>query len=102
MSGDEDGLGRLDRLLRAPLAPVADNGFSARVMAKLARADVPRSVPGAALLSIVAGLLLALFTAGGFSEWVERTGYSLATSLPLATAAFVLALTILGMRAFAD
>jgi hypothetical protein len=99
VSGNED---RLDRLLRAPLDPIADNGFSARVMAKMARADARHSWLESAVLAIAAGLLLAILSTAGFAEWVARISDSLANSVPLAVAAFALALTLLFARALAE
>ena len=99
MNGDDE---RLDRLLCAPLAPIPDNGFSARVMAKTASADARQSWLETVVLATAACALLAGLSLAGLPESIERVGVGLATSLPLAIAGFALALTYACTRVLAD
>lgn len=99
MSDDNE---RLDRLLSAPLAPVADNGFSTRVMTKIATADAHYHWLENAVLAITAFILVAALSAAGFFDWIENVGLSLATSLPLAIAGLALTITWSYTRALAD
>ncbi|HEY3776556.1 MAG TPA: hypothetical protein VGL35_00715 [Rhizomicrobium sp.] len=99
MTADES---RLDRLLAAPLASVEDRGFSASVMARIAGAEEQQTWLETAALTTAAGLFLAFLSASGFSEWIGRLGYSLASSLPLAIAALALALTFSCARILAE
>jgi len=93
---------RLDRLLSAPLPPVADDGFSGRVIAKIAATNIRQPWLETAVLVATACVVVAALSEAGFSEWLERAGFSLATSLPLAIAGFALALTLSCARVLAD
>jgi RNA polymerase sigma factor (sigma-70 family) len=97
MSGDHE---RLDGLLSAPLTPVPDNGFSARVMMKMG--DRRQSLLETTLLAAAACVFLILLTVAGFPEWIEGVSTGVATSLPLAVAGFALALTFSYTRALSD
>lgn len=99
MNGSDD---RLDQLLRAPLGPIADNGFSARVVAEIARAQERKSQRETLVLAIAAGILLLFLSAAGFSQWIARLGDSAANSLPLAMGAFAIAVTWAGLRVLAE
>lgn len=99
MSDDNE---RLDRLLSIPLAPVADNGFSTRVMTMVASVDARYHWLENTVLAITAFILVATLSAAGFSDWIENVGVSLATSLPLAIAGLALAITWSYTRALAD
>ena len=100
MSGDGE---KLDRLLLAPLAPVADNGFSERVITQVAGTGADQPWLEAAVLAAAACILFAAVPLGGLSEWLERASANLAaTALPLAIAGFALAITWSYTRALAD
>ena len=99
MNGNEENL---DRLLSAPLAAVADDGFSARVTARMAAAGASQTSFETALFVAAAGALLIVLSMAGLPEWLQRVSLSLANSLPLAVAAFALALTALYTRVLAD
>lgn len=93
---------RLDRLLAAPLAPMDDAGFSARVMAHIAvqpaRAWLLEEI--AVLVSL--GLIVAFAASTRFSDWIVSLGGDLATSLPFAAAILTLTLTLIFMRPAAE
>ena len=85
---------RLDALLAQPLEDVADNGFSARVMAQI----VSRSRRNAAVTWIVLVLaalpLLWLLPVPALSETAARLAPALAGAAPLALACGLLLLTL--------
>lgn len=94
---------RLDRLLSAPLVPVADNSFSARVMRAIAAADARPPWLDTAVLAVAGCLVLAALPLAGISEGIEHASASLAaTALPLAVAGLALALTWSYTHALAD
>lgn len=99
MSDSDD---RLGRLLRAPLAPVADAGFSAQVMARIAVPPKHSWWLDEAVLFAAAGLVPAFVASTELPGRIANLGYDLATSLPVATAALVLTLTLAFVRATAD
>lgn len=99
MSDNDD---RLDRLLCAPLPTVADGGFSARVMARIGASSKRRWWLDEFLVLSAAGLVLAVVASTEFPGWIAGLGYSLATSLPLATAALVLVVTLTLARPVAE
>ncbi|HLY06568.1 MAG TPA: hypothetical protein VKR31_12555 [Rhizomicrobium sp.] len=93
---------RLDQLLSAPLAPVADGGFSARVMANVSTVETREPWLETAVLAVTACVLVAVLSTAGFSEWIAGVSVTLATSLPLAIAGLALAITWSYTRALAD
>ena len=93
---------KLDWLLSAPLVPVADNGFSTRVMTTIAVTDARQPRLETAVLAMTACALVAALSIAGFSDWIVQVGVSLATSLPLAIAGLALTLTWSYARTLAD
>jgi len=99
MKGNGD---KLDALLFAPLPPVADGGFSDRVVARLPampeRAAWREWVP----VVVTALLLVAFLPVAQLSHSIESLSYGLGSSLPLAMAALAIALTGAFARTLAD
>ena len=92
----------LDELLTQPLAPVADNGFSARVIARVKSEERRRAavvIFAAAAAAVLACLLVPLHEiTGDFAAELIQLG----TSPMVALAAALLVLTFLVDRLWAD
>ncbi|HEY8696818.1 MAG TPA: hypothetical protein VIM02_04315 [Rhizomicrobium sp.] len=84
----------LDDLLSRPLPAVADNGFSARVMQRVAGLEWLRSMISTAALLLCALALLLLVPVSGIEDTLARLAPAIAASLPLSIAAGAIALSL--------
>lgn len=83
----------LDQLLSAPLAPVADAGFSARVMGRIRREEQKRLAVWSIFVAITATIACILLPMTILTDTVNHLVVSLATSLQVGIAVLVAALT---------
>lgn len=94
---------RLDELLSSPLVPVADNGFSARVMTTIAAAEARQPWLETAVLAGAGFVVLAALLLAGIPEWIENASARIeVTALPLAIAGLALSLTWSYSRVLTD
>jgi hypothetical protein len=84
----------LDDLLSQPLPAVADGGFSARVMQRVAGREWFRSMLSTAALLLCALALLLLVPVSGIEDTLARLAPAIAASLPLSIAAGAIALSL--------
>lgn len=84
----------LDDLLSQPLSAIADDGFSARVMQRVAWRDWQRSLLSTAALLLCALALLLLVPVSGIENTLARLAPAIAASLPLSIAAGAIALSL--------
>jgi hypothetical protein len=84
----------LDDLLSQPLPAIADNGFSARVVARIAKQEWLRSMISTAALLLCALALLLLVPVSGIEDTLARLAPAIAASLPLSIAAGAIALSL--------
>lgn len=84
----------LDDLLSQPLPAVADNGFSTRVVARIAKQEWLRSMLSTATLLLCALALLLLVPVSGIEDTLARLAPAIAASLPLSIAAGAIALSL--------
>ena len=84
----------LDDLLSQPLPAIADDGFSARVMARIAKQEWLRSMASTAALLLCALALLLLVPISGIEDMLARLAPAIAASLPLSIAAGAIALSL--------
>ena len=93
---------RLDAWLGAPLASVADDGFSARVMARIERQAFPLSWLELAGIAAGALLLLLVVPFAELGDVVLRLSEQVAESVPLAMAALAITLSLVWLHATAE
>jgi len=84
----------LDDLLSQPLPAIADDGFSARVMARIAKQEWLRSMLSTAALLLCALALLLLVPVSGIEDALARLAPAIAASLPLSIAAGAIAFSL--------
>jgi hypothetical protein len=97
-----NGDGRLDGLLRAPLGPIEDAGFSTHVAARISVARERQNWLEGAGLVAASALVLAFLPLGPFSNWIGNLSDGVANSVPLAAATLALVLTVSWARLLAD
>jgi hypothetical protein len=91
---------RLDDLLRTPLAPIDDAGFSASVMARVERDFLPLAWPEIAVLSASALLALLFLPTGALTDAAVRLSTELANSTAAATACLAILVSRFLLRTF--
>lgn len=84
----------LDDLLSKSLPAISDDGFSARVMARIGRREWLRSILSTAALLLCALALLLLVPVSGLDQTLARLAPAIAASLPLSIAAGAIALSL--------
>jgi len=95
-------LDQIDTLLKQPLAPVADNGFSARVIARV-RKEEQRRTAAVALASVLAATLLCLLVPlNAFLGDLSAALFLAANSPTVGLAGALLVLTFLIDRLYTD
>ena len=90
----------LDELLSQPLAPVADNGFSAKIVARIRRQEQRQLVLLCLVAIAAATMACLLLPVSALTELLNGIVVTLATSLEVGVAAFVLLITWLYDRSF--
>ena len=83
----------LDDLLSAPLAPVEDSGFSARVALRTRIQAERRNLLEGLVLLVGAGIFLAFAPLSTIGGAIEKVTFDLGNSLPVAIAFAALVLT---------
>jgi hypothetical protein len=84
----------LDDLLSRSLPAIADDGFSARVMQRIAWREWLHSMISTAALLLCALALLLLIPVSGIEVTLARLAPAIAASLPLSIAAGAIALSL--------
>lgn len=90
----------LDDLLRTPLSPIDDAGFSARVMAHVERARPSLAWLEIAVLAATALLALIFLPVHAVTEVALRVSGELANSAAAATACLAIVVSVLLLRRF--
>jgi hypothetical protein len=90
----------LDALLRTPLAPVDDAGFTAAVMARMGPASPPLAWMEIAALAFSALLALMFLPVRGLTDVAVQVSASLANSTAAAMACLAIVCTVLLLRKF--
>jgi hypothetical protein len=90
MNGNHD----LDRLLSAPLPPVADAGFSATVMARILAARSRRVLLEVLGIVALSGILLGVLPLSTLTGPIEKFTLDLANSWQIAVAALAIAISL--------
>jgi hypothetical protein len=90
---------RLDDLLRTPLAPVDDAGFSGRVMARVDRASFPFAWLEIAVLSVSALVALFYLPAQAVTDAAVLLSAQLANSTAVAMACLAIVFSVFLLRA---
>ncbi len=90
----------IDELLAQPLAPVADNGFSAKVMARLRRREQRQLVLLTAVAALAAAAACLLLPISALTQMLNGIVVTLATSLEVGVAVLAVLLTWLYDRKF--
>jgi hypothetical protein len=91
---------RLDALLRTPLAPVDDAGFSAAVMARMAPASHPLAWLEIAVLAVSALLALMFLPTRAVTDVAVQLSTQLANSTAAAMACLAIVATVYLLRRF--
>ncbi|MDR3528273.1 MAG: hypothetical protein P4L57_13440 [Rhizomicrobium sp.] len=90
----------IDDLLSEPLAPVADNGFSAQVMTQIRRQEQRQLILLGITAAFVATVACLLLPVTALTELLNGIVITLATSLEVGVAAVVILATWLFDRQF--
>jgi len=90
----------IDALLSQPLAPVADNGFSARVIARVRRQELRRAVLWGLAVTVFAVLACALLPVPALAMALNLMALRLAASAQVWLAIAALVLVFLYERRF--
>lgn len=92
----------LDALLSRPLAPIDDNGFTARVCRAVALRGYGLAALDGLVALVVAVTVLRFVPLGALARVVTGAAIELSSSLPVAIACAALALTYSAARLMAD
>jgi hypothetical protein len=90
----------LDALLRTPLAPVDDGGFTAAVMTRIAPASHPLAWLEIAVLAVSALLALMFLPVRAVTDVAVQLSTHLANSTAAAMACLAIVCTVLLLRRF--
>lgn len=93
---------RLDTLLSAPLETVADDGFSARVVARIGRDEWMYSLLETVVLAAFGILLLLVVPFPEAGDVAMRLSEQVAESVPLAMAALAILLSFWWLQATSE